>query len=129
MGGAPVSASGGTYPPTALGTDATTYGSGTVTTPAANASIVALSPPAGGTYRITAYTWYGATGDTAGNMLLAHTGKPAVALPVQGGNNTAPQQFTLTAVLAATDSVVVTVNAAGAAGSIYWAALTLDRIG
>jgi hypothetical protein len=131
-----MSESGGTQPSTITGTvrqfrdsSATTHGYASSVAPAATAAICTLAVPSNGLYELVAYFAYGATGDVAGNVRAQKNAVVVSNIPNPGGSNVAAPPFV--AVVQCVGGDVLSVNAvlAGAAGSIYIAAISARLIG
>lgn len=124
MSGAPV----GPVTLTADTFGATVQTSGSAVAPAAGQSLVSTGALAAGTWEVAAWFMYGATGDVGTNVRLRRSGVNMVALPNPGGNNVGLGPFVVRIVSAGADTVDMSVVAAGAAGSVYTAALVARRV-
>ena len=108
---------------------ATTHGYATQTAPTATSAICTLAVPNTGTYQVTAYFSYGATGDVAGNVRIQKNAGVISNIPNPGGANAQAQPFI--AVVACTAGDVISINAvgAGAASSVYVGAIVARQVG
>lgn len=123
-----MSTSGEAKAATVAGSAASVGATGSATAPGAATTLASVNAPATGTYQVTVWGHYGATGDVAGNMRVQVNAVTFTALPVQGGPNGVPAPVTFNAVLTAGQAVAVQNIAAGAAGCVYLAGVVLTRI-